>query len=108
VAPLEPYLAPLEGLEDGDPIFPRGDYRPGSASPARISQRVGAWLRECARGQRATAHQLRHWYATQVLRRTGRLETVQTLLGHRSIETTQVYAEVPSSWVEGLRDVWPD
>lgn len=107
VAPLDPYLARLEGLEAGDPILPRGDLLPGPASPARVSQRVNAWLQECARGGPATAHQLRHWYAMQALQRTGRLDLVQLLLGHQSISTTQVYAAVPATWADRLRDVWP-
>ena len=108
VAPLVPYLHRLDGLESGDPILPRRDLAPGPASPAMVSQRVAQWLRVCAGGQRATPHQLRHWYATQALARTGRLDLVQLLLGHQSIATTQVYAAVPASWADQLRDVWPD
>jgi site-specific recombinase XerD len=108
VAPLVPYLSRLHGLEPSDPIVPRQDGLPGPASAARISQRVSAWLRECAGGQPWTAHQLRHWYAGQALERTGRLDLVQLLLGHQSIATTQVYAAVPASWAHHLRDVWPD
>jgi len=108
VPPMAPYLERLEGLEAGDPILPRGDLRLGPAPASRVSQRVGEWLAECASGQRATAHQLRHWYATQALKRTGRLDLVQLLLGHQSISTTQVYAAVPAAWADTLRDAWPD
>jgi site-specific recombinase XerD len=108
VPPMTPYLERLEGLEGLDPILPRADGLPGPATAARVSQRMSAWLQECAGGQRSTGHQLRHWYATQALQRTGRLDLVQLLLGHQSISTTQVYAAVPASWAHTLRDAWPD
>jgi site-specific recombinase XerD len=109
VPPLEPYLRRLEGLEAGDPIVPKGDGLPGPLSSARISQRVNLWLRACsAGGPRVTAHQLRHWYATQALARTGNLITVQQLLGHADVSTTQVYAAIPAGWAHQLRDLWPD
>jgi len=40
------------------------------------------------------AHQLRHSYATRVLSSSGNVVVVQRLLGHASVATTQVYADV--------------
>lgn len=39
-------------------------------------------------------HDLRHTFATRMLRRTGNLKLVSRLLGHKSIETTMRYAHV--------------
>ena len=41
-----------------------------------------------------TPHSLRHSFATNALRATGRLEVVQDLLGHADPATTRIYAQV--------------
>lgn len=41
-----------------------------------------------------TPNQLRHTFATMVLKKTGKLKHVSRLLGHASISTTEIYAKV--------------
>ena len=54
--------------------------------------------RERAQEQRRIhPHLMRHTFATSALNRGMRLDTIQKLLGHTNIGTTQIYAELSQS-----------
>ena len=60
--------------------------------PWKVSQRVNRFLHGL--GIDATAHQLRHWYATECYRDSHDLRMVQELLGHSSPSTTAIYTKL--------------
>ena len=54
------------------------------------------------------AHLLRHSAATEMLRQGVSLQDIQTVLRHRSIETTTIYAKVDVRLLKQIAQPWPE
>jgi site-specific recombinase XerD len=71
-------------------------------TPRAIQLMVAKYAGLAGLSKKVTPHTLRHTYATDLLSRGADLRSVQELLGHKNVSTTQVYTHVTN---KQLRDI---
>jgi integrase/recombinase XerC len=96
---IEAYLAacPLEG----DALFLSGRDRPLNGRTIQLA--LKRYLAFAGLDARVSPHKLRHSFATHLLDEGADLRSVQELLGHSQVTTTQIYTSVS---VERLKRVY--
>lgn len=87
---------PFDLAPDG-PLFVGA--RGGALSPRVIQLTVERMRGALGLPESATPHALRHSFATHLLSRGGDLRTIQELLGHASLATTQIYTAVDNKQI---------
>jgi site-specific recombinase XerD len=79
-------------------LVEKGDFKGKPISVRGIQKRMEYYAKKT--GLRASCHRLRHTMATQLLNADAEVETIQDLLGHNWITTTQRYCKVSNLKVQ--------
>lgn len=108
IAPVRALIATYldlcpHGLDPDGPLFVGA--RGGALSPRLIQLAVERLRGAMGLPDSATPHALRHSFATHLLGSGGDLRSIQELLGHASLSTTQIYAAVDAN---RLMTAWRD
>jgi len=99
---LESLRAYWKRYKPGEWLFPGKD--PRQPVNATMIQRAFTQAKWRARIQkRVSFHSLRHSFATQLLESGVNVRTIQALLGHRSLGTTQRYTHVAGDYLKQTR-----
>ncbi|KKW21958.1 MAG: Tyrosine recombinase XerC [Parcubacteria group bacterium GW2011_GWA1_51_12] len=102
---LKKYLAKRVDVDEA--LFVRNVTNLSKESDLRLTPRsIERMVKQCAIKagitKKVTPHTLRHGFATDLLRNGADIRSVQALLGHAHITTTQIYTHVTD---KGLREI---
>jgi site-specific recombinase XerD len=95
---LEAYLAKRSSKAEGLFLVQKGPMKGKPISVRGIQKRIEYYARK--NRLNVSCHQLRHTMATQLLNADADLATIQDLLGHCQITTTQRYCRVSNLKVQ--------
>lgn len=93
---IESYQKLCPYVMEADDILFRG-AKGGPLQPAIVQKTMRVLRGALGLPDSATPHALRHSFATHLLAGGGDLRTIQELLGHASLSTTQIYTSVDTS-----------
>ncbi|MBI5222666.1 MAG: tyrosine-type recombinase/integrase [Candidatus Magasanikbacteria bacterium] len=71
-------------------------------TPRSVQRLVQKYARAAGITKPVTPHTLRHSYATDLLQNGADIRSVQTMLGHSSITTTQIYTHITDKELKNI------
>lgn len=89
------YCARYAGRINGQALLFNRDGRP--LRPQSVRRILDKYLRESGSAAHVTPHMFRHTFATSLLEAGVDIRYIQSLLGHSSIATTQIYTHVATA-----------
>jgi site-specific recombinase XerD len=87
------------GVAPSPSFFLNARGGPLTARGARMA--VDRWVDAAGLARRASPHTLRHSFATHMLEGGADLRSVQELLGHANLATTQIYTHLSDAALRG-------
>ena len=95
-------LARPHPAQDPDALFL--NHRGGRLTPRSVARHLDRYVLQCALARKVSPHALRHSFATHLLAGGADVRSIQELLGHASLSTTQRYTHVAFEQLQKVYD----